>query len=79
MAKRRKTIRVELTQGQIDKLWPLFQAVASDNAETQGARRLAVLGQARVEDNGKVTGWAQWTVLTAEEAAAVAVLLKSEG
>lgn len=76
MATRRKRIKIELTQDQVNTLWPFFQAVMDDNLETDYAYRLAVFGQAWVKDEGAVRGWAQWVLLTPGETVAVQALLQ---
>lgn len=80
MRTKRKKIKIELTQDQIVKLWPFFDEVQI-NERVMGLHGLAVMGQAWVKDDepGRVKGWAEWTLLTAEETRAVVQLLKGEG
>ncbi|MCB0060335.1 MAG: hypothetical protein KDE45_25015 [Caldilineaceae bacterium] len=75
MRTKRKKIKIELTQNQIVKLWPFFQAVADDNLAANYPHRLAILGQAQAVDKGKVTATAEFILLSADEARNVEAVL----
>ena len=76
---KRKGIKIELTSTQIEKMWPLFQAVVDDSMATGKLSTVSVMGQAWVSDTGAVRGFAKFALLTTEETVAVRKLLGGTG